>query len=240
MERSEGIAELAKALSKFQGAVRSVPKTSLNPFYKSKYADLDAIWEMCRKPLSDNMLCLIQTPLEVEGKLYLETMLLHSTGEWLKAQLPINAQKSDPQSVGSAITYARRYAMSAMLGISTDEDDDANAATVRTTAKPEGKLEVHAKATVITEDPPAQPKAPAKVPPAAPNSTTEFATEAQRKAIFAKAKAGGNSEQELQDYIKTNFGVDHTKNLTRTQASQLIEQLDGLAIPKVQKDKIAL
>ena len=131
--RSTSLVELTKALCAFQGAIRSVPKRSVNPFYKSKYADLDAVWDMCRKPLSENGLAIVQTPIEIDGRMYLETMLLHTSGESITAQLALNVKELTPQSVGSAITYARRYSMSAMLGISADEDDDAEKATPKAT-----------------------------------------------------------------------------------------------------------
>mgnify|MGYP001616923596 CR=1 FL=1 len=132
MERSESIVELAKALSKFQGAITSVPKKRENPFFHSKYADLDAVWEMCRKPLAENGLAVVQTTTEDEhGGVYLETTLLHISGDWMQTQLAINALKNDPQAVGSAITYARRYAMSALLGISAEDDDDAEQSMAR-------------------------------------------------------------------------------------------------------------
>ena len=127
--RSTSLVELTKALSAFQGAIRSVPKRSVNPFYKSKYADLDAVWDMCRTPLSEHGLAVVQTPVEIDGKMYLETMLLHTSGESITAYLALNVKELTPQSVGSAITYARRYSMSAMLGISADEDDDGEKAT---------------------------------------------------------------------------------------------------------------
>ena len=133
MERSESLVEFTKALSKFQGEITSVKKTSVNPFFKSKYADLDAIWDVCRKPLSSNGLALVQIPVELEGNLYLETLLIHTSGEYIKGYLALNPKATDPQAVGSAITYARRYAMSAMLGVSADEDDDAEKATARGT-----------------------------------------------------------------------------------------------------------
>ncbi len=134
-ERSDSVVELVTALSKFQGAVKSVPKTSSNPFFHSKYADLDAVWEMCRQPLTDNGLALVQTTAVIEGKTYLETTLYHTSGQHITGRYPIFPMRQvqgqgwsssdDPQSIGSALTYARRYAMSAMLGISADEDDDA-------------------------------------------------------------------------------------------------------------------
>ena len=132
---SESIIELAKALSKCQGAMKSVPKNATNPFYKTRYADLDAIWEMCRKPLTENGLSIVQTTVEINDHLYLDTMLLHASGEYLRTQLPLYPTGLDPQSVGSAITYARRYSMSAMLGVSADEDDDAEQATSHETTR---------------------------------------------------------------------------------------------------------
>ena len=140
-EQSPSLVELAKALSKFQGAIKSVPKRAVNPFFHSKYADLDAVWEMCRKPLTDNGLALIQTTTEVEGKVKLITTLIHSSGEYITGCYPITPMRQardqgwlpsdDPQSMGSAITYARRYAMSAILGISADEDDDGEKASTK-------------------------------------------------------------------------------------------------------------
>jgi len=131
MDRSESLVELAKALSKFQGAMRSIPRNSVNPFFKSKYADLDAVWDGVRKPLSDSGLSIVQTTVERDDRIYLETMLLHASGEYITTELALNPKALDPQAVGSAITYARRYAMSALLGVSADEDDDAEKATAR-------------------------------------------------------------------------------------------------------------
>ena len=135
MERSESLVEFTKALSKFQGEITSVKKTAVNPFFKSKYADLDAVWDMCRKPLSSNGFALVQIPVELEGKLYLETLLIHTSGEYIKGYLALNPKAIDPQAIGSALTYARRYAMSAMLGVSADEDEDAERATAKDTER---------------------------------------------------------------------------------------------------------
>ena len=138
-ERSSSLVELTKALSSFQGKIASVKKTSVNPFFHSKYADLDAVWEMCRRPLAENGLALVQTTIEQDDRMYLETLLLHISGEYLSSRYPLNPMRQvkdagwvpsdDPQSLGSVITYARRYAMSAMLGVAADEDDDANKAS---------------------------------------------------------------------------------------------------------------
>jgi len=134
MIQSESIKELATALSAFQGEVKSVSKDAVNPFYKSKYASLDTIWESIKPLLKKHGLAVAQFPDE-NG---LTTILMHNSGEWLYATSLIHAIKDDPQAVGSALTYARRYALSACLGISADEDDDAEVATrVKTPPSPQ-------------------------------------------------------------------------------------------------------
>jgi hypothetical protein len=135
MEQSANITELAKALAKLQGELKTVSRDKTNPYFNSKYADLSAIWDACRKPLADNGLSLVQTTDRAGEDIVLETLLLHETGEWIKGKLPINPARDEPQAIGSAISYARRYAMSAMLGIVSDEDDDAEAGAAHQTRK---------------------------------------------------------------------------------------------------------
>lgn len=127
MRKSESIKELTIALAKAQGSMCPAKKESENPFFKSKYADLAAVWEACRKSLSDNGLAIIQTTDMVENNLVVITTLTHSSGEWVEGVLPINPVKLDPQGIGSAITYARRYSLSAIVGISVDDDDGESA-----------------------------------------------------------------------------------------------------------------
>ena len=130
MEKSESIAELAKALALVQGQIKGAVKTSENPFFKAKYADLSSVWEACRKPLSANNLAVVQTTDFIDGYpgVVIETILLHSSGEWISGRLGMSPAKTDPQGIGSAITYARRYALAAIVGIAP-EDDDAEGAT---------------------------------------------------------------------------------------------------------------
>lgn len=136
MNKSESITELAKALTEFQGEVTSIKKDSVNPFFKSKYAGLTAIWDAIRPLLKANGLSVIQGGLAPQehqddqgdwwtGILQMETTILHSSGEWLSTVTPMKPKNDDPQGMGSAITYARRYSLCAMLGIVADEDDDA-------------------------------------------------------------------------------------------------------------------
>jgi len=124
VERSETIGELAKALVKAQAAMRPVKKDLENPFFKSKYADLAAVWENCRKPLTENGLSVVQIPESEDGSVIIKTVLLHESGEWISGQLQLTLAKSDPQAVGSAITYGRRYALAAMTGMCAEDEDD--------------------------------------------------------------------------------------------------------------------
>jgi hypothetical protein len=123
---SRTIGKLAEALSKAQGAMSGALKDSTNPFFKSRYADLESVWSACRKPLSDNGLAIIQTTDYTEG-VRIITTLVHSSGEWVQGVLPIMAKDETPQGIGSAITYARRYALAAIVGV-YQTDDDAEAA----------------------------------------------------------------------------------------------------------------
>lgn len=125
--QSEDINELITALSKAQGEISPAIKDSLNPHYKNKYADLNSCWNACRPALSKHGLAIIQTMTENDGKLSLITTLAHSSGQWMRSYLPILTQKMDAQGIGSAITYARRYSLAAIVGIAPD-DDDGNAA----------------------------------------------------------------------------------------------------------------
>lgn len=130
--RSATIGKLAEALSKAQGAIRNAPKSSKNPFYHSNYADLASVWDACREQLSANGLCVIQlaTTASAPNRIALETILAHSSGEWIGSHLEMQPLKTDPQAFGSAITYARRYGLQAIVGIAA-EDDDGNEASVK-------------------------------------------------------------------------------------------------------------
>jgi hypothetical protein len=123
----------AVAFAKLQGVIRPAIKDATNPAFRSKYADLGAIWEAVRKPLSDHGFGIIQSPQFEGDTMWLETTLLYISGEKMVSRYPLRPVKQDPQGFGSAITYAKRYAISAMLGVVADEDDDGNAASQRST-----------------------------------------------------------------------------------------------------------
>jgi hypothetical protein len=126
METSPEIKQLAGALSAFQSEVGNVGKDGLNPYFKSKYATLENVVNTVREPLHKNGLSFSQFP---TGENELATILMHNSGEWIKATAKMTPKDASPQGQGSAITYLRRYALSAILGLATEEDDDGNAAS---------------------------------------------------------------------------------------------------------------
>jgi len=134
IEQSDTIAALAASLAKAQAVIEGAVKAKPNPAFKTKYADLSSVWEACRDALTSNGLSVVQSPGHLsEGRMEMTTMLLHASGEWMRGSLTIPLGKVDAQSYGSAVTYGRRYALAAFVGVAPD-DDDGNAATA---TKPE-------------------------------------------------------------------------------------------------------
>jgi len=121
--QSESIAKLGAALSKAQGEIKGVKKENEQPHFNSKYADLESCWEACRKPLSDNGLAVIQTNGGSLENQSIITTLVHSSGEWMRGELYMLPDRKGPQAIGAIITYARRYALCAIVGLSPTDDD---------------------------------------------------------------------------------------------------------------------
>jgi len=130
MKTSESIDMLAGALAKAQGEMTPAAKDSTNPHFKSKYADLASAWEAARGPCSRNGLAVIQGFEPGPDKsLIIWTRLAHSSGQWIESILVFYPIDQKPQTLGSCITYGRRYALMAILGIAPDDDDDGNMAS---------------------------------------------------------------------------------------------------------------
>ena len=127
--QSETLKELATALSAAQAEFSAVPKESANPFFKSKYADLATVVQVATPVLTKHGLSISQHISNEAGVDTLTTYLLHSSGEYIANSMVLHLPKSDPQGQGSAVTYGRRYAYMAVLGLVADNDDDGNAAS---------------------------------------------------------------------------------------------------------------
>ena len=127
MNKSESIANLAQALCLFQGEVSNPKNSATNPFFKCKYAPLSEVINTIKPFLSKHGLSILQTPSGDGEHIIVTTLLMHSSGEWIEGEpLILKADKVTAQGAGSAITYGRRYAISAILGISSEDDDDGN------------------------------------------------------------------------------------------------------------------
>lgn len=153
MLKSEQINELAAALAKAQGQIEGAKKSSSNPFFKSKYADLAECWNTCREVLTANEISVIQMPEEINenGRLNITTMLAHSSGQYISSTLTMTVTKLDPQAIGSAITYGRRYALAAMVGLA-QEDDDGEKAMARQEKKDKKPVESPINITSVSEN----------------------------------------------------------------------------------------
>ncbi len=199
MERSDQINELAGALSKAQAAFTNILKdntakirTKSGAEYSYSYADLASLLDMVRDPLSKNGLSILQgADVTQEGKLIIETMLLHSSGQFIKntLKLPIVETGNNAiQAIGSSITYGRRYEISSMLGIASELDDDAAS---------------------IPAKPSTYQKAPPKVYDAlAHNSNEDAITKEQGEALLSMLKLHGYTKDDLKIFIGETWGLN--------------------------------
>lgn len=148
MQQSESLSSLGAALAEAQSKFPPVLKTKTakidkkaGGFYTYNYADLGDVLKTVGNTLKDNGLAVTQLPATIDGKHALATRLLHSSGEWIEETMLIPITSSDPQSLGSAITYARRYALCSVLGIAAEEDDDGAASTGHELDEAERRIE---------------------------------------------------------------------------------------------------
>ncbi len=128
---SAEINEIAKAMAKAQTRISGADKDGNNPHFGRAYATLASVWESCHMALNENEIAIIQAPsISADGQQVLVTILAHGSGQWFRGEYKMNPVKNDPQGMGSAVTYARRYSLAAMTGVAPkDDDDDGNAAS---------------------------------------------------------------------------------------------------------------
>lgn len=207
IDKSDAINELAAALAKAQAAFTHVKKDKTARIemkaggaYTYRYADLGSTWDVARKALTDNGLSVVQAPSFNDGWIELTTVLLHGSGQYISSAMKTRASENDVKSLGSAITYLRRYAFSAMTGLVADEDDDGDGSNA------------------------SQPRAAQASPATNGNGgAAGKASEKQIKMLFAIWNKVGYDGR-LQDWIEGEY---HCKidALTIQQASNAIETL---------------
>lgn len=211
MQTSENITDLAMALAKAQALIKPASKDATNPHFKSRYADLPAVWEACRKPLTDNGLSVVQMPVDAgEGRVGLTSVLMHSSGQYISSTVSTKLNQDSAQGLGSALTYLRRYALAALVGIVADEDDDGNAASA---PRQNGTASYSAPA--------------AERQPSNGNGKGGKASEKQIKMLFAIWKNAG-FEGKLSDWIADAYGCG-VDDMSIKQASEAIETLQNPA-----------
>lgn len=172
--RSDAFNELASALAKAQGEMRPAVFDKINPHFKSPYASLASCWESVRAPLSKNGLSLTQIVEARDNTLFLVTTLMHTSGQWVDSEWPLSG--GTVQQQGSSLSYLRRYSLSAILGIVSDEDDDGEHAS-------------HPPKPTMAKR--KEPKAPHKGEPGdyVPEVTKEFSGKKLRDASLSKLSA---------------------------------------------------
>ena len=206
--QSENIVELATALNKVQSELLGAKKDSDNPFFKSKYADLASVWDACREPLTKNGLSVTQ----IFDGANLITILLHISGQWIKGSIPIIAAKQDPQGIGSAISYYRRYSLAAIVGI-VQIDDDAESAMERPTTPKSFNKPTPIVFRIVDDVPP-----PEGIKPRL-DMGKEFPPEGNKDAPYAKYRI-----QKLGTKTQTWVG----KELNEIHLDDLRKQYDGI------------
>lgn len=211
MQRSEQINELATALSKFQQEVKQPGKDAANPFFNSKYVPLELVVDAINNTAPLHGLSFTQwSVISESGRVGVSTMIIHSSGQWMEYDpLFMKPDKDTPQAVGSAMTYARRYSLSAAFGIASEVDDDGNAAS----GDPNKPSQPRQQQT--QSNTPAPPSQPSNVTLASPN---------QAKMLYAKSKAGEVSMQRISDFL--GYEVKECAQVHAKDVNKLIKMLD--------------
>jgi hypothetical protein len=200
------IDKLALALSKAQAAIEPAPKDGDNPHFKTSYTTLSSCWDVCRKPLSDNGLAVIQVPRTEGNMVTVRTILTHSSGALIQGDLSVtNLNTRNPsQGVGSCLTYLRRYALCAFVGISPDDDDGEEAGTGKDETPPPAPQ----------GGPPPEPRRIANPPPRGP-------TEPQLKRLYAITAKSPLTEDDVKAIMVKQFGIHSSTELSQEQYQKL-------------------
>lgn len=209
MQKSESIAKVSAAIVAAQSELDNVAKDATNPHFRSGYASLPAILDTIRPVLAKHRLAVVQFPIDDgNGHVGVETTLLHESGEFISNQYGARVQKDDPQGAGSAITYARRYALAAVLAIG-QEDDDGQAAS-----KP--------KREAPRRDPPREATT-------TPTPSGRAISEAQAKRLwalsYAKGEACGVDRDHVEQIVRGIVGADGTKAIDTAEYDKTLTRI---------------
>ncbi len=229
MKRSESLQNIAPALLKAQTEIGAAKKGATNPFFHSSYADLGSIMEACKDALNSNGISVLQPVGSDDLGVYLETVLLHESGEFIADRMRI-APKTDsnPQDQGSAITYARRYSLQSMVFIPAEDDDGNKAAGQyqKPTYKPSGyvpKKEIIQEEEIPVRDIADDSSASGDVEKKKPLPITND----QKVEMMTLLGKKGKTMTDLQKAVDS-FKVKSYQDLTYNNAKKLIDKMETL------------
>lgn len=220
--RSEAINELAEALSKAQSEIQDAEKNANNPHYGKSYADLSAVLQATREPLSKNFLSVSQIVVSEGDDYFLETTLLHKSGQFISAKLKLLLMKKDMQGLGGAITYARRYSLASIVGIAQEDADGEPPKTQYKQYEPKN----------APQTPPVPP--PPKVivnhaESAIVRSKEEQADYELRRKLFSEVdKLCKKHKYNTIEYITSMYPDKTAGTLTANQLDYLIDELNSI------------
>jgi hypothetical protein len=217
MNKSETLAALGEAMTKAQAEMSGAKKTMKNSFFKSNYANLEEVIQCVKEPFANNGLSFSQFPITEDGFAGVETVLMHKSGEWMSGEFMLKCSKNDPQGMGSAITYARRYGLQSIAGVPS-EDDDGNAATQPSPRS----LAPAVKA--------AQAKAKASKPTGKPVHDEPQMTKDQEKNINTLCRAAKLTPTRTNAGVKKATGgrTENAQELTKAEAATLIGMITNI------------
>lgn len=237
MKTSDQINELATALAKAQKQIKPALANAWNPHFKSNYADLTSVWEACREPLASNNLSVTQAAGKDEsGKPVLGTRLIHSSGQWIESVMPLILQRQDMQGLGSAITYSRRFALAAIVGVAPEEeDDDGNEASKN--SKLSGQ-----RGTALTENRSPGAAQPTKVASPKPSLAQALPdnsnpTDQDIEDFQAFLRRQGWSNRDAVDLIQRTYGKASPRVLKLSELDQIVEIIKVTPINKTLLDE---
>lgn len=202
-QKNREINELAKSLSNAQSEISNAHKDKKNPFFKSTYADLASVWDAIREPMTKNGLSIVQMPTEgVSGVIGLSSILMHESGQYIESKYYMKPVKDDPQGRGSCITYMRRYALQAILGV-CPADDDGNAASHN------------------------QSKANKNMTPEFKETVSQGPSDAQLKRLFAIKSQYGWNDNQVKSHMLANYNKNSSKDLNYKEYDAICKYIEA-------------
>lgn len=207
--------EITAALVKVQAALKPVELDKENPFFHSRYSTLSAVLDSCRELLAKNGLALVQTFKVTDKGNSLVTTLLHTSGESLSGEVLLNPTKNDPQQMGSATTYFRRYSVAALLGLVSDSDDDGAAAS-----QPQANTVQNAQKSPISHEKPS-------------DGPFHTISDKQSKRLFAIAMSHKWEPEGFAQELKDKFGYKKTNEIKPEDYDKICKYFDSENIEPV-------